>query len=105
MVVNQGNFTAGFERFGSLPTAGKRDGNGPEQAAGRLEIVAHAPPVGVGHEALKWGEAADAQHQQVTFFARTDLDFGKGPGALRGFAEGVALEQQRFQLSPSVRMD
>ena len=49
---------------------GQRDGDRPEQAAGRLHAVADALPVGAGHESLERREAADAEHDDVALFAR-----------------------------------
>jgi hypothetical protein len=77
-------------------------GNRPEQAVGHLVAVAHALPVGLGHEAVQRGEAADTHHDEVAGFTRGHLELGQGSCA--GFlgSEGVASEQEGLEFTAAV---
>ena len=69
------------DRAGGALVGGQRDRDRPEQAARHLHAVAHALPVGMGHEAVERREAADAEHDDVALFARADAQPGQRRGA------------------------
>ena len=63
--IHQRDVAADLDAVGGRAVGGQRDRDRPEQPARRLHAVAHALPVGMGHEAFERREAADAQHDQV----------------------------------------
>ena len=70
--IEQGNVAAGFDQICASVVDGKGNGDRPEQAVGHFHPGANALPVGIGHEAIKRGEAAYAHHDKVALLPRTD---------------------------------
>ena len=69
LAVHQGDIRAFLDAVRGELVGRERDRDRPEQAVGHLHAVAHALPVGLGHEAGERGEAADAEHDDVADFA------------------------------------
>ncbi len=74
-------------------------GIGQNRPLSVLHVVAHAAPVRVRHEAVQRGEAADAEHDDVAAFARSDRQPGQG-AARRVPLAFRTLQQQGSQSAP-----
>jgi hypothetical protein len=95
--IDERDIGADLDALGRRLVSRKRYRDRPEETACGAISVAHAAPVCVRHEARERREAADAEHDDVAFFARADAELRQRlrAGALGG--EGIAFEQQRIE--------
>ena len=73
--IIQGNLVADVEAIRIFLGSVHGDGNRPESTVRQQIIFADAFPVGLGHKTGQWAEPTDAHHDQITFYARGNLDF------------------------------
>ncbi len=81
----------------------QRDGDRPENARRRAIVPADAFPVGVGHEPLERGEAADPQHDEVALLARAHAYAAQGKRAAALGGKRFAGKHERLERTPAVR--
>ena len=99
----QRDIRAGLDAGGHIIGSGQGNGDRPEESGSRFKVAAHAFPVGVRHEAVERGKAADAQHDQIAAFARTHRHFRqRARPSLFGGQRG-AFQQQGFEACATMR--
>ena len=105
--VPQCDLLADLDRVGERLLGGQRDRDRPEEAVlGRhLVLVADALPVGVPHEAVERGEAADSHHDQVAGLAAGQRHRLEALRLLDLGGERRTFEQQRLQFLASMWRD
>ena len=101
--IDQRDIRAGLDAGGDIFGSGQGNGDRPEESGSRFKVAAHAFPVGVRHEAVERGKAADAQHDQIAAFARTHRHFRqRARPSLFGGQRG-AFQQQGFEACATMR--
>jgi hypothetical protein len=78
--IEEGDFVTDVDTGGFFIGDVQAHRNRPEGTIGHQKVFADAFPVCLGHESGQGAEAADADHDEVTFDATGNVDFGEAGG-------------------------